>query len=416
MLFLGATSDVPFISHAMNEKKSHEIGIMSSVCSTLAKRERLRHVVDVGSGKGYLATTLYMQYQLSVIGIDSQTGNTHGALRRKQRLEKQYKGLVKRQQERTDNSRNCRNSEHLSEPPVRETVMRGESHEVTVSSEGHKVKVNSEGHKVMVNSESHNATEDDKPTHIALTAFIGPNDQLDKYVEPYFQNNQFMLTGLHTCGDLAGSMSRQFIHSPACTLMVGVGCCYHLISEMFCANPFQPKVDEEASATPQFPMSSFLRDKHVKLGRNCRMLSMQSKIGQDSVFDVSLFWRAHLQKILFDVHGYWRKDWILGKIASRCSSFREYVRKAFHKLHIESQLTDAQIDDYIHQHAHVENKMAMFFQLRTALSPAIESVILLDRCLYLLEQNATTMVVIKKLFHPSKSPRCYAIIAKKKEA
>ncbi|KAF6032223.1 hypothetical protein EB796_009473 [Bugula neritina] len=86
----------------------------------------------------------------------------------------------------------------------RETVMRGESHEVTVSSEGHKVKVNSEGHKVMVNSESHNATEDDKPTHIALTAFIGPNDQLDKYVEPYFQNNQFMLTGLHTCGDLAG--------------------------------------------------------------------------------------------------------------------------------------------------------------------------------------------------------------------
>jgi len=77
--------------------------------------------------------------------------------------------------------------------------MRGESHEVTVSSEGHKVmvnseghkvKVNSEGHKVMVNSESHNATEDDKPTHIALTAFIGPNDQLDKYVEPYFQNNQ----------------------------------------------------------------------------------------------------------------------------------------------------------------------------------------------------------------------------------
>jgi len=77
--------------------------------------------------------------------------------------------------------------------------MRGESHEVTansespqvtVSSEGHKVTVNSEGHEVTVNSEGHNVTEGDKPTHIALTAFIGPNDQLDKYVEPYFQNNQ----------------------------------------------------------------------------------------------------------------------------------------------------------------------------------------------------------------------------------
>lgn len=47
---------------------------------------RTTQVVDIGSGKGYLATTLYMQYQLSVIGIDSQIGNTHGALRRKQRL------------------------------------------------------------------------------------------------------------------------------------------------------------------------------------------------------------------------------------------------------------------------------------------------------------------------------------------
>lgn len=50
------------------------------------------------------------------------------------------------------------------------------------------------------------------------------------------------------------------------------------------------------------------------------------------------------------------------------------------------QLTDVQITEYLQQYDKSRYQMAMFFQLRIALSPAIEAIILLDRCLYLLEQ------------------------------
>ena len=45
----------------------------------------LMQVVDLGSGKGYLSSTLALQHGLDVIGIDSQQGNTHGAIQRKTR-------------------------------------------------------------------------------------------------------------------------------------------------------------------------------------------------------------------------------------------------------------------------------------------------------------------------------------------
>jgi len=42
-------------------------------------------VVDIGSGKGYLPTTLALQYKLPVIGIDSSDSNTAGAATRRDR-------------------------------------------------------------------------------------------------------------------------------------------------------------------------------------------------------------------------------------------------------------------------------------------------------------------------------------------
>ncbi|XP_036800914.1 methyltransferase-like protein 25 isoform X6 [Oncorhynchus mykiss] len=72
----------------MNSKKSHEVQAMSEVVASLAQRCRVKQVIDVGSGKGYLCSFLSLQYGLQVYGIDSSSVNTHGAQERNRKLKK----------------------------------------------------------------------------------------------------------------------------------------------------------------------------------------------------------------------------------------------------------------------------------------------------------------------------------------
>ena len=57
--------------------------------------------------------------------------------------------------------------------------------------------------------------------------------------------------------------------------------------------------------------------------------------------DRSIYWRALLQEVLCDVTGVGRDDWRarngwqVGKIALKCRTFTEYVRKALEKLHLD---------------------------------------------------------------------------------
>ena len=50
---------------------------------------------------------------------------------------------------------------------------------------------------------------------------------------------RLMLTGLHTCGNLAASVLQLFVNNPLpVRVLCNVGCCYHLLEEEFVRNPF----------------------------------------------------------------------------------------------------------------------------------------------------------------------------------
>lgn len=72
----------------MNSKKSHEVQSMSEVVAHLAQYCGVTQVIDVGSGKGYLSSSLSLRYGLQVYGIDSSSTNTHGAQERNRKLKK----------------------------------------------------------------------------------------------------------------------------------------------------------------------------------------------------------------------------------------------------------------------------------------------------------------------------------------
>ncbi|XP_017350297.1 methyltransferase-like protein 25 [Ictalurus punctatus] len=72
----------------MNSKKAHEVPAMAEVVAALSRYCRVKQVIDVGSGKGYLCSFLSMQYSLQVFGIDCSSTNTRGAQERNRKLKK----------------------------------------------------------------------------------------------------------------------------------------------------------------------------------------------------------------------------------------------------------------------------------------------------------------------------------------
>ncbi|NWH59902.1 MET25 protein, partial [Geococcyx californianus] len=80
----------------MNNKKSHEVQVMSELVDKIANYCGIKQVIDIGSGKGYLSSFLSMQYNLKVYGIDSSNSNTNGAHERNRKLKKHWKAYQRR--------------------------------------------------------------------------------------------------------------------------------------------------------------------------------------------------------------------------------------------------------------------------------------------------------------------------------
>ncbi|XP_068249689.1 probable methyltransferase-like protein 25 isoform X2 [Palaemon carinicauda] len=84
----------------MSEKKTHEVETMSRIVSRLAKGCGVDWIIDLGSGKGYLSTSLTLQYNLNVIAIDSSQENSSNAMLRKKKLQKYWKSLKKTEEDK----------------------------------------------------------------------------------------------------------------------------------------------------------------------------------------------------------------------------------------------------------------------------------------------------------------------------
>ena len=143
------------------------------------------------------------------------------------------------------------------------------------------------------------------------------------------------------------------------------------------------------------------------------MLGVQplDRLGQQAKMpNISLLWRA-VMEVLFDKANVSLDNRGVGRIASKCNDFLEYVRRCEKKLCVDVQLSDEQIELlYKELREKFWCKLICFYQYRALFSLLIESIILTDRLLYLKEQKIENCSIVK-LFDSNISPRCYAIIA-----
>merc|ERR1711915_686864 len=236
---------------------------------------------------------------------------------------------------------------------------------------------------------------------VLLTHYVDTESDAGNLVEQHLpgKSDRFGIVGLHTCGDLASTSLQSFVNSPGCDFICNVGCCYNHLSDK------------------GFPMSKHLKSKGYSLSRQARMLAVQplTRLAESNKLpNKSLLWRAVLEIILLqECPNLSSDEKIVGRIANKSKSFVEYVRKAVFKLKIDLKMDDEEIikifsiheDKYLH-------KLQCFYQYRALFSPLIESIILVDRLLFLKEKNFTNSFLVQ-IFDKSVSPRSYGIVATK---
>jgi len=243
-----------------------------------------------------------------------------------------------------------------------------------------------------------------------VTARIEADTNISKFSE---NEESYVMVGLHTCGDLCSSVMSLFIKEPKILSLCVVGCCYHLLTE-----------EKNCQAEIGFPKSEYLLKKQFHLGRNNRMVALQSRdrrsqevLNEPTKSEWSLFYRAVFSVILKENFNLDPNDKTnqVGKIFSKSKDFVDYTRRGLKKLKQNSNLiSDDTIKYYYDLYLPKIKSLIAFNVLRQLYSPAVENLIMLDKFLYLKEYQSKGKIgdsFLVRLFDPIESPRCCALIA-----
>ncbi|XP_045467654.1 probable methyltransferase-like protein 25 [Harmonia axyridis] len=347
----------------MSQKKSHEVEILSSIVASLKEIGGASHIIDVGDGKGYLSSMLALHHKIPVLGIDASPNNSKAAVERVQKLEKIWHSVYDNPKKSVPkkNDQNCTPSDHL---------------------------------------------------YKQVTKYVEPDKNFVKNAADVFEEEiqGVSLVGLHTCGNLAPTCLRIFNEDPSIKTLSNVGCCYHLMNEKF-----ESDCGEHLSG---FPMSDYLNKKKFTIGRNARMVASQSVnriFSNKELPDMSIFYRALLQLVL-ETKCKELPTRTVGKTRKKFNTnFVEYTYMALKKLEVNADdlnISDDYLKNLYNEYEARLSELNIFYLIRCMTSPVTESLIILDRLLFLLEQGYDNSFLVQ-LFDPVVSPRCFGVISLK---
>ncbi|KAI8374354.1 methyltransferase domain-containing protein [Radiomyces spectabilis] len=334
---------------------------MSTLIKSVANDRGVNSAVDLGSGQGYLSRALAFQHDMQVLAVDMSEIQTRGA----EKFDKTaYKGFARQ------------HDEHAESPRL------------------------------------HHVTEKITPDNIS--------DVLNRWGTNTDPNEQWLVCGLHACGDLSSMILRLFAESSEVSCMVNVGCCYHNLT---CED--DEIETDDAAPIYGFPMSQALAG--YKMGTTARVLACQSpwrwaeqKKGSHVSF-LHHFYRALLQK-MFVEKGLSTVSTppVLGRMHKR-KGFTDYIQTALRRLDMPAEtISEEESNEYLEEYVskRVDKQLVVLWMLRVLLAPVLESIVLVDRYLYLKEAIASSTnpqkgVWMFPLFDLSASPRNVVFIASK---
>ncbi|XP_060066540.1 methyltransferase-like protein 25B [Ylistrum balloti] len=238
-----------------------------------------------------------------------------------------------------------------------------------------------------------------------------PSDELELNSRLPDDLSHFLLTGLHACGDLTPTMLRIFAQCQDVVGVASVACCYMKLS---CTREGGM---EDSSSDVGYPMSQFTRnlsDSYLSFEARemaCHFAdSYKERLIANPPNLKMHCYRAALQYIIRQI----QPDFIQGSVRLTTKytenlSFESYVKNGLQRLGLDYTSVPVQVMQQAESYLPYWQNVVAFYTLRLSLGPVVESLILLDRMLFLYEQGIPS--VLLPIFDPALSPRNFVLLA-----
>ncbi|KAG8762500.1 hypothetical protein FRC12_009008 [Ceratobasidium sp. 428] len=341
-------SSAPPSSRGMSPKKAHEVDRLSKfIDQTFDRSQKTRLIVDVGAGQGYLSHRLAETSGTWVLALDGDESQTEGATLRGQGL-----SHTQRQQAKKSGSN-----------PEQAESQQAVTHRT-----------------LYITSDSLSRAIDEWVSALDL-GLDHEEDAAD-----------VLVTGLHACGSLTPAVLRCFVDLMQArdgikktwrpSALALVGCCYNIMRD---SNDFPLSQTTAIAATAHPPLK--LTQNHLQLAAQCPAQWSRSTSEREraALARRKIVWRALLARML---HTRPENANRLGRLPDRVyASWETFMNTACAKMGVP--LPSGKDDEVIG--AGTESlafQLELLHVLRALIGPVIESLIVVDRAVYLAEQVA----------------------------
>ncbi|MCJ1359219.1 MAG: hypothetical protein MMC33_009219 [Icmadophila ericetorum] len=418
-------------------------------------------------------------YGKQVIAIESKQSNINGAMsmdvsaklvekkkihcnKKAYRLEtRSTRGAGKRLSPKLDSKPNGFDCEHECEPDISATDSFLPPEGATKIQYIQHVIENGDLSNVVGEIKQRNGTSQNEPTDKSHADKIS-----GKGLRSSPSELNLVVVSLHSCGNLVHHGIRSLVLNESVKAVAMVGCCYNLMTERLhtplnklpTLRPPNPRLVETSSISDPhgFPVSERLTAyknggvEGIRLNITARMMAVQAPHNWTPVdceaFFTRHFYRALLQRILLDrgvvakpaaandVPGGSTRVWggsgqpvVVGSLRKVCyTSFTAYVRGAISKLERHTvdgtiigskmhDLTDEEILEYERQYESKRKDLSIIWSLMAFSAGVVESLIVVDRWLYLKEQEEVEQCWVETVFDYKQSPRNLVVVGIKRK-
>ncbi|NXS37183.1 RRNAD protein, partial [Pomatostomus ruficeps] len=370
----------PLLRRHVKPKKQHEIQRLGKLLQRLSQATGCERVVDIGAGQGHLSRFLAFGLGLSVTAVESDSRLAGMAKRFDQELLRELGKTRGLGHERAP--RRCPNPARHCPRPLTPRAPRHMAGRLDPAAPW--------GEFLL-------PPDPPGPGPAARNPLGGPGGSED--------GGQVLVTGLHACGDLSPALLCHFARSPAVAAVASVGCCYMKLSTAPQPPGCSPGYPLSASvaALPGHQLSYRARE------AACHALEeYEGRLRGGSAHLRAHCYRAVLESLIRTADPSKRHLGVQPGRKAHALSFPQYAHLGLPLVGLDPAgvpLDSAAVGAMLEQ----QHKVVAFCTLGQLLAPAVETLILLDRLLYLREQGFHCALV--PLFNPRFSPRNLVLVA-----
>lgn len=425
-------------------KKQHEILQLGQVIHMLGKACNCSHVVDIGAGQGHLSRILNFGFGLKVTTVEAADCHAPKA----QKFDKDMKRDIDRSKtklkrkmvddtpeaevEESHSTDNIPLPDHVTCIIQPDTSVENFLDVVQSSFRKHLNDLDSSGCErsglVSYSQNPNNNNPDNKKSVNSINDCLkGGNQETECEVDDKSDkmecdissgdslsksNVKFLMTGLHACGDLTATMIRVYSKCPDIIGLASVSCCY---MKLTCDGSESSLTTKDCSG---YPLSQYLQsipDNQLSYEARemaCHFADSYSRRLKDNPPNLKLHcYRAALQFIVAKLNPNFQRGCIKLTVKNAENmEFKKYALIGLERLGIHTELPDSLLKE-AESFIPLWKKVVIFYTIRLSLAPVVETLILLDRMLFLYEKGFTCNLV--PIFDPELSPRNFVLLSKK---